>query len=201
MSEDTKRMADRVKRFSAQRRAKSIFLGRFRANVHHHPWTLALALLLIAALCWAMTWVTIPFPGGNSNPLLIALYNVSIKFTAILVSFLLILAFFTSPPKRALEYEASLVQIGFVDRSEEKNPPALVSRERIKHSKKERIIFYSAGLGLKQWIQEREAIESALNVVYVEEPRQVYNKSYYIMLTVVPGVGGPRKGPLYDDEF
>lgn len=197
MSEDTKRMADRVKRFSTRKRAKCISLGRFRANVHRRPWALAPALLLLAALCWAMTWATIPFPAGSNNLLLTALWNASAKLAIILVAVLLTLGVFTAPPKKALEYEAGLAHIGFTDRYG--NPPALVSR--VCTNKTEKLTFYSAGITLETWVERQEQIQDALSVAYLEPPQYAYRKRYYIMLTAVPGIGGPRKGSLYDDEL
>lgn len=199
MSEDTKKMADRAEHLLARKRAKSIAWRRFCSNAHHRPWALALTLLLMAALCWAMTWVSIPLPSGNSNPLLTDLWNTSVKLAVMVVAFLLMLAFFSIPPKGALQNEAELAHIGFTDRY--KNPPALVSREQEKSTKSLRLFFYSGGISLERWIESQRDIQDALNITYAEPPQYAYRKRYYIMLTVVPGTGEPRNEALYDDEL
>lgn len=183
MSEDTKKVADRAERLLARKRVKSIVWRRSCSNAHHRPWALALTLLLIVALCWAMAWVTIPFPGGSSNSLLMTLWNASAKMTIILVAALLTLGVFTAPPRKALAYEARLAHIEFTDRYG--NPPALVSR--VCTNKTEKLTFYSAGISFDRWKEQQADIQDALNVTYLEPPKNAYKKSYYVLLTVAPG--------------
>lgn len=196
---DSEKIAARIEQLTARHRNRAIRLRRVCIIVCRRPWALVLALLLILILGWAMTWVSIPFPGENSNPLLTALWNTSVKLAVMLMVFLFTFAFFSAPPKEALQYEAELAHIGFVDRY--KNPPALVSKERINPPKIEKLTFYSAGISLESWIERQGDIQDALNAVYVEPPQYAYKKRYYIMLTVLPGTGEPRKENLYDDEL
>lgn len=196
---DSEKIVTRIAQLTARRRRRAIFWRRFCSNARQYPWALSLALLLILVLGWVMTWVAIPLPGGNSNPMLIALWNASIKLAVMLVAFLLMLAVFSVPPKEALQYEAGLAHIEFVDRY--KNPPALVSREQIKPAKTGKLIFYSAGISLELWVECQGDIQDALNITYVEPPQYAYKKRHYIMLTVVPGVAIPREDTLYEDEL
>lgn len=145
-----------------------------------------------------MNLVEIPLPGGSNNPLLILLWNTSVKLAVILVAFLLLLIFFSLPPKGALQFEAELAHIEFTDRYG--NPPALISRKRTKHSQEEKITFYSAGISLEQWSQWQGKIQDALNITFAEPPQYAFNKRYFALLTVVPGIGGPRKESLYDND-
>lgn len=193
-------ITSRTATFHRQRRRRTVFFRRLCENVRRHPWALASALLLMLALGWAMVaLVEIPLPGGSNTPLLILLWNTSVKLAAMLVAFLLMLAFFSVPPKRALQYEAEFAHIEFTDRYG--NPPALISRERIKHSQEEKITFYSAGISLEQWSQWQGKIQDALNITYAEPPQYAFKKRYFILLTVVSGIAGHRKENLYDDEL
>lgn len=196
---DSEKICAQVRKLTAQRRRKTIMWRRFCANVSHRPWTLALALPLpFILVLWAMTWISIP-PGGNVHPMLTFFWNVALKLGVTLTTFLLVLTVLTAAPPWSREYEMAFANIDFTDHYG--NPPALVHQKRGKHSKTIQITFYCSGISLKQWQERQEDIQDALNVTYVEAPQYAYNKRYYIMLTVVPGVGGPRKGSLYDDEL
>lgn len=76
-----------------------------------------------------------------------------------------------------------------------------MAREQIKPTKIEKLIFYSAGIGLEHWVERQGDIQDALNITYAEPPQYAYNKRYYVLLTVVSGIAGPRKESLYDDEL
>lgn len=191
----SERITNRTAKFHQQKRRRTVFLRRFCENVRRHPWVLVAALLLILALGWAMTLVEIPLPGGSSCPFLLALWNGTAKLAIILVASLLTLCTFTAPPKKALEYEAGLAHIEFTDRYG--NPPALVSR--VCTNKIERLTFYSAGISLELWKRRQGDAQDTLNVEYFEPPKY-YQKRHYILLSVVPGIGGPRKENLYDDD-
>ncbi len=193
----SEKITTRTAKFHHQKKKQSCFFRRFCENVRRHPWALVVALLLILALGWAMALVEIPLPGGSNYPFLLALWNGAAKLAIILVASLLTLCTFTAPPKKALEYEAGLAHIEFTDRYG--NPPALVSR--VCTNKIERLTFYSAGISLELWKERQGDIQDALNAVYIEPPQYAYKKRYYIMLTVLPGTGEPRKDVLYDDEL
>ena len=194
----SERITNRTAKFHQQKRRRTVLLRRFCENVRRHPWALVVSLLLILALGWVMNLVEIPLPSGSNNLLLILLWNTSVKLAVMLVAFLLILAFFSVPPKGALQYEAELAHIEFTDRYG--NPPALISRKKTKRSQEEKITFYSAGISLEQWSQWQGKIQDALNITYAEPPQYAYNKRYYALLTVVSGIAGPRKESLYDDD-
>lgn len=196
---DSEKICAQVRKLTAQRRRKTIMWRRFCANVSHHPWTLVLALMLILIWGWAVTCVSISFPSRNVYPMLTVFWNVIVKLGVTLIAFLLVLTMLTTAPPRAMEYEAIFTAIDFTDCYG--NPPALISKKKEKSSKVIQMTFYCSGISLKQWQERQGDIQDALNVTYVEAPQYAYNKRYYIMLTVVPGVGGPRKGSLYDDEL
>lgn len=187
----------RIQHLEVKRRNRAVMLRRFCSNASRRPWLLVCALLLLSILGWVMMGVSIPFPGGSSNPLLIALWRASVKLAVILLAVLLTLGVFTAPPRKALEYEAGLAHIGFTDRYG--NPPALISR--VCTDKIERLTFYSAGISLELWKGRQADIQDSLNFIYVEPPQYAYRKRYYILLTVTSGTGVPRNETLYDDEL
>lgn len=196
---DSEKIGAYIRKLVAKSRRNVVMQCRLCANVSHRPWTLVLALLLILVLGWAVTCVSIPFPSGNVHPMLTVFWNVTVKLGVTLTAFLLVLTMLTTAPPRAMEYEAIFTAIDFTDCYG--NPPALISKKKEKSSKVIQMTFYCSGISLKQWQERQGDIQDALNVTYVEAPQYAYNKRYYIMLTVVPGVGGPRKGSLYDDEL
>ena len=192
-------ITSRTAKFHQQKRRRTVFLRRFCENVHRHPWALVSALLLILTLGWAMTLVEIPLPGGSSCPFLLALWNGAAKLAIILTVSLLTLVMFAAAPPQSLNYEMRLAQINLTDRWG--NSPVLVARGQIKPTKIEKLIFYSAGIGLEHWVERQGDIQDALNITYAEPPQYAYNKRYYVLLTVVSGIAGPRKESLYDDEL
>lgn len=169
---NSEKIVTRIAQMTARRRRRAILWRRFCSNAHQHLWALVLALLLVLVLGWVMTWVSVPFPGENNNPLLIAFWNTNVKLSVMLIASVLTFSPFFAPPKGASQYEAELAHIGFVDRY--KNPPALVLKERIKPAKIEKLTFYSAGISLESWIERQGDIQDALNSVYVEPPQYAY---------------------------
>lgn len=196
---DSEKMATRMEQATIRDRHKDIAKQRFGQNVRRHPWILAISLLLLLVMSWAMACISIPLPGGNSSSMLISLWNHSVKVAVWLIAFLLVTAVLTSAPPQAKALEAALAHIKFTDRYG--YCPALISRVCAKPAKIEKLTFYSAGISLESWAERQGDIQDALNVVYVEPPQYAYNKRHYVMLTVVPGIAKPREEPLYDDEL
>lgn len=199
---DSKKPVARIKKLTAKRRRRAILGRRFCYNVCRWPWAFALAVLVLIALMCAMSIANVSLPGSGNLPVpLVLLWNFSSKLAILIIFALAVATIFTSPPSKALLYEASLYNIEFTDHFG--NAPALVACHKLKsaNADNKELIFYSSGIEREQWEVKQESIQDALEVTYLAPPAYEYKRHCYIRLTVTSGIAEPQKEPLYDDEL
>lgn len=191
-----------VKHATIRERRRAILKQRLNHNIHRHPWISVISPLLLIVLGWGMNWVSIPLPGENSSPLLIFLWNHSVKITVWLVVFLLVMAVLTSAPPRGKTWTVALAHIGFIDKYS--YSPALISSQLIGSKGAEQHVFYSKGIGLDKWVERKREIEDQLNITLIEDPSHYDHDGHYVVLIAKRGVDNApseQGEPLYDDEL
>lgn len=192
---------DRVRKLEAQRRRRAVMASRFCANVKR-PVNLVTAVLVLALGWFACTWVKIPFPGGDTYPILVTIWDYSAMLLARALSVLFALAILTIPPLHAKNIESGLQHIALIDRYGV--APTLVSSQGLNNSSIRELRFYTRGIAKETWTRRQSAIEDVLNVHWIEEPqyggRKQDNRNY-IVLIVAPGAESKREESLYDDEL
>lgn len=192
---------DRVRELEEQRRRRAVMASRFCSNIRHLA-NLATAILVLALGWFAGTWVKIPFPGDDTYPVLVTIWDYAVMLLVWILSVLFTLAILAMPPLHAKSIESGLQHIALIDRYG--FSPALVSNQGLKHSNIRELRFYSRGISKEIWTKRQAAIEDVLNVHWIEEPQyggRKRNNRNYIVLIVAPGAESKRKEPLYDDEL
>jgi hypothetical protein len=192
---------DRVRELEEQRRRRAVMASRFCSNIRHLA-NLATAILVLALGWFAGTWVKIPFPGDDTYPVLVTIWDYAVMLLVWILSVLFTLAILAMPPLHAKSIESGLQHIALIDRYG--FSPALVSNQGLKHSNIRELRFYSRGIAKEIWTKRQAAIEDVLNVHWIEEPQyggRKRNNRNYIVLIVAPGAESKRKEPLYDDEL
>lgn len=160
-------------------------------------------LLYVLAFVWAWNMREVFLPQVD-NSVMLTLYQYGVAAAIILLfgSLFLVLLLVLTRPRRANQYESALIQIGFAPHNG--LPPTLIARLPIKYSQVYRLVFYSLGVSMREWVTHKEDIEDALNLHYVEAPQyggRNGNNRNIIVLTVAPGVGSNNTAALYDDEL
>lgn len=192
---------DRVRELEEQRRRRAVMASRFCSNIRHLA-NLATAILVLALGWFAGTWVKIPFPGDDTYPVLVTIWDYAVMLLVWILSVLFTLAILAMPPLHAKSIESGLQHIALIDRYG--FSPALVSHQGLKHSNIRELRFYSRGIAKEIWTKRQAAIEDVLNVHWIEEPQyggRKRNNRNYIVLIVATGAESKRKEPLYDDEL
>ena len=192
---------DRVRELEEQRRRRAVMASRFCSNIRQLA-NLATAILVLALGWFAGTWVKIPFPGDDTYPVLVTIWDYAVMLLVWILSVLFTLAILAMPPLHAKSIESGLQHIALIDRYG--FSPALVSNQGLKHSNIRELRFYSRGIAKEIWTKRQAAIEDVLNVHWIEEPQyggRKRNNRNYIVLIVAPGAESKRKEPLYDDEL
>ncbi len=167
------------------------------------PWRVVPVLLYVLTFVWI--WNTREeFLPQFDNPTILSLcqYGVATAIILLFGSLFLVLLLVLSRPRRANQYESGLIQIDFAPHNGV--PPTLIARLPIKYSQVYRLVFYSLGVSMKDWVARKEDIEDVLNLHYVEAPQyggKNGNNRNLIVLTVSPGVGTNNTAVLYDDEL
>lgn len=192
---------DRARKLEAQRRRRAVMVSRFSANISHLT-NLTTAALVLALGWFACTWVKIPFPGDDTYPVLVTIWDYTVVILVWVLSVLFALVILTMPPLHTKDIESGLQHIALVDRYG--FSPALVSNQGLKHSRIRELKFYSRGIAQETWIRRQAAIEDVLNVHWIEEPQyggRRGNNRNYIVLIVAPGAESKREESLYDEEL
>lgn len=198
---NSEKIVSREEQETNRDRRRAVAKQRRRYNIRRHPLISVLLVLLLLIFGFAMTCVSVPLPWGNSSPILISLWNHSVKIAVWLIAFLLVMAVLTSAPPLAKAWGIALVHIGFVDKYG--YSPALVSSQMIGNKGAEQHIFYSKGIALDKWIERQHEIEDALNIT-IKDPSHYDHNGHYIVFTAKHGVDnaqGEQGELLYDDEL
>ena len=122
---------DRVRELEEQRRRRAVMASRFCSNIRHLA-NLATAILVLALGWFAGTWVKIPFPGDDTYPVLVTIWDYAVMLLVWILSVLFTLAILAMPPLHAKSIESGLQHIALIDRYG--FSPALVSNQGLKHS-------------------------------------------------------------------
>lgn len=129
-------------------------------------------------------------------------HGIGASIILLFMLFLLLLLLVFSCPRHAKQFESRLIQIDVANHY--RMPPSLIARLPIKNTKAYRLVFYSLGISMNEWIARRDDIEDALNLHYVESPQyggRNGNNRNIIVLTVAPGVNKTNQEVLYDDSL
>lgn len=194
---------DSKMRSQRTRKINSLRFFYWLKSIPKKPWRILpiLFLTLIFTLLWNHRQAFLPELDSPFVSTLL-LYGVSVSIILLFLSLLLILFLLISYPLRARRYESIFLQINLTPTKGA--PPALVAQMPIKNTKATRLVFYSLGVSMKDWIARQEEIEDALNVHYVEAPKyggRKGNNRNLIILTIAPGVRNISRELLYDDEL
>ncbi len=166
------------------------------------PWRLIPFLLLTVAfpLIWSCREKLIP---ATDIPLVVVVYQYTVSALFVIAYIMLMagLLWAFSIPKKAKKTEIAMMvsDFGYLT-----NPPALVSNERGEHNTRI-LTFYSRGIPIEKWKEEKADIQSALNAT-IQGELQYGGKGGrnfdLVVITVTPGYGGAsRKERIYDDEL
>ncbi|MDD4564408.1 MAG: hypothetical protein PHE79_02895 [Eubacteriales bacterium] len=192
----------------AQRRRNRIILWlRLCSGIKEiieKPWKGISILLLCAGFVflWNIRDTLIPF---HSNiPLLSTIWGyLTAVFILLLFLMLLVgLLFLLGTPSKAKEFKGKLMEIGLYSRYG--HAPSLISCKRIKETDVSVMSFYSLGVGMERWKNQRIEIQDVLDIHFVEPikygGRNGRNRNI-IVITSSPGAETHREDVLYDDEI
>ncbi len=194
---------DRKTRSKRIRKINVLRFYYFSKSIFKKPWRMIPILFLVLFFVWLWN-CSQAFLSQLDNEFLhtLFLYGLSVSTILLFFSLLIVLLLLISYPPRAKRYESALMQIDLAPTNGV--PPALIAQMRIKNTKVTRLVFYSLGVSLKEWVTRQEEIEDSFNVHYVEAPQyggRKGNNRNLIVLTVAPGVSSSCKEVLYDDEL
>lgn len=194
---------DRKTQSQRIRKINQLRLYYFLIGILKNPWKMIPIVFFVFFFVWIWN-CSQAFLSQLDNVFLHTLFMYGLPVSTILLFFSLfvVLLLLISYPPHARRYESALMQIDLAPTNGA--PPALIAQMRIKNTKVTRLVFYSLGVSLKEWVTRQEEIEDAFNVHYVDAPQyggRKGNNRNLIVLTVAPGVISSCKEVLYDDEL